>query len=128
MDSRAAVGITFMLIISLLLAGTYSALMPTRLEIVVKNFDAASREVGLLLIKDGATVKSWRLQVESGKTRSVKYPVDIGSFRLTASMQGSANVNSDFEIPFKFLDKSHSETFTVTPTGLFRVPTRVPGR
>lgn len=120
MDSRAAVGITFLLIISFLLAGTYSALMPTQLEMVVKNFDARSREVGLLLTKDGMTVKSWRLQVESGKTRSLKYPVDIGSFRLTASLEGSANVTSDFEIPFKFLDKSRSETFTVTPAGLFK--------
>jgi len=120
MDSRVTVGITFMLIISFLLAGTYSALMPTQLEIVLKNFDTASCEVHLVLTKDGGTVKSWRLQVESGRTRTLQFPVDIGSFRLIASLQGSANVTSDFEIPFKFLDKSHSETFTVTPAGLFK--------
>jgi hypothetical protein len=120
MDSRAVVGIAFMVLISIMLAGTYSALMPTQLDIKVKNYDTVMHEVNLLLTKDGQKIDSWELGVESGRTRTVEYPVDIGSFRLTASMQGRANATSDFEIPFKFLNKAHSETFTVTNAGLFK--------
>lgn len=120
MDSRALAGIAFIVIISVLLAGSYSALMPTQLEITVKNVDTAMHEVGLLLTKAGERIESWRLSVEPGRTRTVRYPVDIGSFRLTASMPGSANATSDFEIPFKFLDKVHTESFTVTPWGVLK--------
>ena len=120
MDSRGVTGILFLVLISIMLAGTYSALMPTQLEMNVKNIDSASHEVRFVLTKDGQAVNSWKLNTVSGQTRTVQYPVDIGSFRLTVSMQGSANVSSDFEIPFKFLNKAHSETFTVTPAGLFK--------
>jgi len=94
--------------------------MPTQIEIKVQNGDNSSHQVDIVLTKDGETLQSWKLSVESGKTRSVHYPVDIGSFRLAASLQGKSNVTSDFEIPFKFLDKAHTETFTVTPVGLFK--------
>jgi len=120
MDSRAVAGLTFVVLICLMLAGTYSALMPTQLVIGVKNVDSASHEVSVVLTKDGQPIDSWKLNVESGRTRTVQYPVDIGSFRLAASMQGSGNATSDFEIPFKFLNKAHSETFTVTSAGLFK--------
>ena len=120
MDPRAVAGLAFIVLISILLAGSYSALMPTQLEIVVKNYDATSHEVRMVLEKDGRTVNSWKLMVDAGRTRTVQYPVDIGAFRLTASMQGAANASSDFEIPFRFLDKAHSETFTVTSTGIFK--------
>jgi hypothetical protein len=120
MDSRAVAGITFMVLITILLAGSYSALMPTQLEISVKNYDTKMHEVNLVLTKDGGTVNSWKLVIASGLTRTLQYPVDIGSFRITASMQGSGNATADFEIPFKFLGKSHGETFTVTPAGIFK--------
>ena len=120
MDSRGVTGILFLVLISIMLAGTYSALMPTQLEINVNNIDLVSHEVRFVLTKDGQAVNSWKLNTESGQTRTVQYPVDIGSFRLTASMQGAANVTSDLEIPFKFLNKAHPETFTMTPAGLFK--------
>ncbi len=120
MDSRALVGLTFIVLMTIILAGSYSALMPTQLEIKVHNRDATSHQVEINLTRGGETVQTWKLTVESGKTRSVQYPVDIGSFRIAASLQGKSNVTSDFEIPFKFLDKTHTETFTVISSGLFK--------
>jgi len=120
MDPRAYVGLTFIVIMVVILAGSYSALMPTELEIRVQNRDASGHQVDIVLTKGGETLQSWKLSVDAGRTQSVKYPVDIGSFRLAASLQGKSNVTSDFEIPFKFLNKAHTEVFTVTTVGLFK--------
>lgn len=119
MDSRAVAGLSFIVLMSLLLAGSYAALMPTALEVRVYNRSGHSAEVSLVLAKDGRTLKNWRLTLGLGESRSVGFQLDIGPHELTASAQGSPNVTATFDIPFKLLDKTHSESFTLLPSGLF---------
>ncbi|MBM4249427.1 MAG: hypothetical protein FJ149_08360 [Euryarchaeota archaeon] len=118
MDSRAVAGLTFIVLISVLLAGSYSALMPTGLDVTVYNRTGGTVDVTLKLVKDGRTLKTWQITVAPGGSRAVDYQLDIGPHSLTASAQGSTNVTADFDIPFKFMDKTHSESFTVLAWGI----------
>lgn len=113
MVSILAVGATFIIMVSVLLFGSYAALMPTELTVTVFNRDFSAHEVELLLTHDGQNLTSWQLNIDPGKSRSVQYQLDIGGHRLTAVMQGARNATADFDIPFKFIDKTHSEDFTV---------------
>ena len=108
-----------MLLVSVLLFGSYSAMMPTVLNVTVFNRDSSAHEVGLLLTKGGQNMTSWRLEVGPGTSRSVQYQIDIGGYRLTASLQGAHNATADFEIPFKFIDKTYSESFSVAAGAVY---------
>jgi hypothetical protein len=119
MDSRLAVGVAFMLLISVLLFGSYAALTPTRLDVTVYNKSTSLRDVTVVLSKDGQALKSWTASVPHDKPQRMDFALDIGKYVLTVSSQGLTNLSVSFDIPFDFFNKAHSEVFSVAAYGIF---------
>lgn len=114
------VGATFVALVSFILIGAYGAMMPTQLTVEVHNRTSESQLVNVMVIRDGSVLKSWSLTIAPRAAKSVVYPLDIGHHEVAVSCSPLGSLSVDLDIPFKFLDKECSESFTVTGDGVVR--------
>jgi hypothetical protein len=114
MVSMMTAGLSIVVIFSVLIVGIYAALIPPQLEVKVVNGGSIIREVTVDLRKDGELVRHWKASIYPGKTGSFSYPLYLGGYNITVSSQGFENATAVLDMPFLTLEKSRTETFTVT--------------